>query len=312
MRLTPFAVAHLGMLLWAVLVGASFFAAAQVNQTVDPVLLTGLRLLLSALIFLPLVLRQQGCRLSLASAAAHCLLGLLLAAYFGALFEALRYTSAVTTGTLFTLVPLLTLGAEALLLQGHGGKGRLPAMVIAALGALLLLLKDGVVGHTTAGAWPSSYAVWVFSGGCLAMALYSPLSQRLKSTVLKDRTPVSMTFWNLLFGSGFLFALCLGSGGWRSAAQLSTTDLLWLGYLALFATLATFWLLHRAIGVIAPSTVISYVYLSTLFLTLYHWLGGQQQPETTQWVGALMVALGMGALIRESRRASATRPSTKR
>lgn len=308
MKPSGFATAHLGMLLWAVLIAVSFFAAAQVNQAIDPVLLTGLRLLLSALMFLPLVLLQRGCSLSLASAAAHGLLGLLLATYFGALFEALRYTSAVTTGTLFTLVPLLTLGAETLLLPGNTWKGRLPAMTVAALGALLLVLKGNVAGHELS---TSLYAVWVFTAGCMAMALYSPLSQRFKSTVLKERTPVSMTFWNMLFGAGFLFALCLGSGGWRSAVRLSITDLLWLGYLALFATLATFWLLHRAIGVIAPSMVISYVYLSTLFLTLYHWLAGQQQPETAQLAGALMIALGMGALIRESRRTTALRDMSR-
>ncbi|RBH32946.1 EamA family transporter, partial [Pseudomonas sp. MWU13-2860] len=43
-----FTQAHLGMLLWAALIAASFFAAAQVNQAIDPVLLTALRLLVTA------------------------------------------------------------------------------------------------------------------------------------------------------------------------------------------------------------------------------------------------------------------------
>lgn len=115
-----------------------------------------------------------------------------------------------------------------------------------------------------------------------------------------------MTFWNMLFGALFLFATSLASGGWRSGVLLSGNDLLWLLYLALFATLATFWLLHRAIGVIAPSTVISYIYLSTLCLTLFHWLWLGQPPRPGELLGALLVALGMFGLVRSSRPSTAT------
>jgi drug/metabolite transporter (DMT)-like permease len=296
MKPANFAHAHLGMLLWAVLIAASFFAAAQVNPAIDPVLLTGLRLLFSALLFAPLLWLQGAPAMTLAALRGHALLGLLLALYFGSLFEALRYTSAVNTGTLFTLVPLLTLCFEGFLLPGTQQKHRLLPMLMAAGGALLLILKgDGPE------ALPAPYPIFVYGIGCLAMALYSPLSQRLKAGSLGGRSPVAMTFWNMLFGALFLFAFCLASGGWRSGALLSAHDLLWLGYLALFATLATFWLLHRAIGVIAPATVISYIYLSTLLLTLFHWLWLGQSPRPLELAGAGLVALGMLALVLGSR-----------
>ncbi|WP_347904608.1 DMT family transporter [Pseudomonas purpurea] len=297
MKHAGFATAHGGMLLWALLIAASFFAAAQVSQAIDPVLLTGLRLLFSALVFLPMLLLKGTTPMTARGLFGHALLGLLLAVYFGSLFEALRYTSAVNTGTLFTLVPLMTLLFEAVLIPESRSKSRLLPMLVAASGALLLILKGG--GH---GEWPSLYAVAVYGSGCLSMALYSPLSQRLKQHSLKGRGPVAMTFWNMLFGALFLFGYCLFSGGWRTGALLSTTDVLWLVYLALFATLATFWLLHRAIGVIAPSTVISYIYLSTLFVTLFHWFTLRQSPQPQEIAGALLVGLGMLALVVSSRR----------
>lgn len=298
MKQISFASANAGMLLWAALVAASFFAAAEVSQAIDPILLTGLRLLFSALAFLPMLLLNGGTAITAKGLVSHAWLGLLLAVYFGSLFEALRYTSAVNTGTLFTLVPLMTLCFEAFLIPGNRSKSRLLPMLIAAAGALLLILKGTGLGEV-----PSLYAVSVFGVGCLAMALYSPLSQRFKVNSLKGRGPVVMTFWNMLFGSLFLFAFSLVNGGWRSGALLSVHDLLWLVYLALFATLATFWLLHRAIGVIAPSTVISYVYLSTLFITLFHWFWLAQQPLMLEVAGALLVAIGMLALVMSSRRA---------
>ena len=297
MKHTGFAAAHAGMLLWAVLIAASFSAAAQVSQAIDPILLTGLRLLFCALAFLPLLLFKGDSVMTARGLFGHCVLGLLLAVYFGSLFEALRYTSAVNTGTMFTLVPLLTLGFEAMLMPDSNLKQRLWPMLIAASGAALLVMKG-----TGPGELPSPYALSVYGVGCLAMALYSPLSQRLKTRSLKGRGPVAMTFWNMLFGALFLLTFCGFSGGWRSTSLLTTTDVYWLMYLALFATLATFWLLHRAIGVIAPSSVIAYIYLSTLFITLFHWLWGRQSPLPLETLGAVMVGAGMLALLRSSRR----------
>ncbi|MEO8640229.1 DMT family transporter [Pseudomonas sp.] len=298
MKHTGFAAAHVGMLLWALLIAASFSAAAQVSQAIDPILLTGLRLLFCALVFLPLLLLKGDTAMTARGLFGHAALGLLLAVYFGSLFEALRYTSAVNTGTMFTLVPLLTLLFEAVLMPDSNLKQRVLPMLIAAAGAVLLVLKG--VGP---GELPSPYAVAVYGVGCLAMALYSPLSQRLKASSLKDRGPVGMTFWNMLFGALFLLAFCGFSGGWRSASLLTVSDFWWLIYLAVFATLATFWLLHRAIGVIAPSSVISYIYLSTLFLTLFHWFWLRQSPLPLEIIGALLVGVGMWALLVSSRRA---------
>jgi drug/metabolite transporter (DMT)-like permease len=293
-----FAAAHWGMLIWAMLIASSFFAAAQVSHSIDPILLTGLRLLFSALMFLPLLLLNNTSPVSTKGLLAHAVLGLLLATYFGSLFEALRYTSAVNTATLYTLVPLMTLFFEVFLLPSPSLKARLLPMLVAAVGAVLLTLKGSTPGQV-----PGLYPVLVFGAGCLAMALYSPLSQRFKAGVLKGRDPVAMTFWNMLFGSLFLLLFCLFSGGWRSGLHLSAPDIGWLVYLALFGTLATFWLLHRAIGVIAPSTVISYVYLNTLFVTLLHWFWLRQQPMMVEIIGAALVGVGMLALVISSRNA---------
>jgi drug/metabolite transporter (DMT)-like permease len=285
------------MLLWALLIAASFSAAAQVSQAIDPILLTGLRLLFCALVFLPLLLFKGDTAMTARGLFGHAVLGLLLAVYFGSLFEALRYTSAVNTGTMFTLVPLLTLLFETVLMPDSHLKQRVLPMLIAAAGAVLLVLKGAGPGEL-----PSLYAVSVYGVGCLAMALYSPLSQRLKTRSLKGRGPVGMTFWNMLFGALFLLTFCGFSGGWRSASLLTVSDFWWLIYLAVFATLATFWLLHRAIGVIAPSSVISYIYLSTLFLTLFHWFWLRQSPLSLEIIGALLVGVGMWALLMSSRR----------
>ncbi|MCV4284076.1 DMT family transporter [Pseudomonas capsici] len=295
MKDAGFSTAHGGMILWAMLIASSFFAAAYVNQAVDPVLLTGLRLLFSALLFLPLLMMQGNLSMSPGRLRSHVVLGLLLATYFGSLFEALRYTSAVHTAMLYTLVPLLTLFFEVTLMPGAVLKGRVAPMLTAAVGAVLLIFT-----RSESEAGPSLYSLLVYGVGCLAMALYSPLSQRYKRNVLRDTTPVGMTFWNMLFGALFLLLVAVLSGGWRTGTHLMAMDIFWLFYLALFGTLGTFWLLHRSIGVIGPSTVVSYVYLSTLFVAVSHWIWGGQQPEVPDLVGAVLVMAGMIAMVVKS------------
>lgn len=176
MKNVGFAAAHWGMLIWAILIAASFFAAAQVSQSIDPILLTGLRLLFSALMFLPLLLLKNTSPVSGKGLLAHAVLGLLLATYFGSLFEALRYTSAVNTATLYTLVPLMTLLFEVFLLPNPSLKTRLLPMSTAAIGAVLLTLKGSAPGQL-----PALYPVLVFGAGCLAMALYSPSANGSRS-----------------------------------------------------------------------------------------------------------------------------------
>jgi len=104
MKQVGFAEAHWGMLIWAMLISSSFFAAAEVSQSIDPILLTGLRLLFSALMFLPLLLLKNTSPISARGLLAHAVLGLLLATYFGSLFETLtpyhrcQYRDAVHAG----------------------------------------------------------------------------------------------------------------------------------------------------------------------------------------------------------------------
>ncbi|UTW08181.1 DMT family transporter [Pseudomonas benzenivorans] len=289
--------AHSGMALWAVLITSSFYAAAEVTGSVDPIFLTALRLAFSAVLFLPLVFLRGEASLSRSHLAGHAWLGLLLAVYFASLFEALRHTSVVTTALLFTLVPLMTLGIELRLIPSANSRGRIMPMLMGASGAALLII--GRAGHVVVS---EPYPILVYAAGCLAMAVYSPLSQWLKKDSLRQRSPVGMTFWNMLFGAVFLLGYTFYDGGWRTAALLDVADIGWLFYLALFATLGTFWLLHRATASIAPATVISYIYLSTLITTACHWFWFKQTPVILEITGALMVGFGMFALFQVGKR----------
>ncbi|MHC5352338.1 EamA family transporter [Metapseudomonas furukawaii] len=283
--------AHASMLLWAFLVALSFFAAAEVNPALDALPLTALRLLLSGCLFLPFLLLRRPALPGARALLAHAVLGALLAMYFGGLFEALKHTRALDTALLYVSVPLLTLGAERLLLD-RPVLQRLWPTLVAALGALALLGLENA--HFDA------YAYGVYGLGCLAMAGYGPLSQRLKPWLGHERSAASLASGNLLAGGVLLALACTLGQRWEGLQGLSSRDLGWLLYLALTATLATFWLLHRAIHWLPPATVIAYSYVSGLFALLLQSAWLQQMPAPLAWLGTGLIALGIAWLARLS------------
>lgn len=290
------------MVVWATLIATSFFAAAEVSPTLDPVFLTVLRLALSSLLFLPMVWVRREVPKGLGGLVGHAFLGFLLAIYFASLFEALRYTSAVITALMYALVPLATLCFELVLVRRSAVFRAVP-MAIAALGAIVLI-GNGADANTSALAYP----LVVFGVGCLAMAVYSPLSQRLNASSLRGCSAAAMTFWNMAFGAGFLACYSLVTGGWRSAASLGWGDIGWIVYLAVFATLGTFYILHRAIEVLTPAMVTSYIYLSTVMSTAAHWIWLHQYPGVLDLIGVAMVLAAMMVLIGMSRRTTPAVP----
>ncbi|MEE3214090.1 MAG: EamA family transporter, partial [Pseudomonadota bacterium] len=99
--------AHLGMVLWALLVGLSFPAVGLLSQGLPPLALTSLRFVIAAAAVLPLVWRAPGLCPSRPGLLLYGLMGLCLAGFFGAMFWVAHLTSALSMATLFVSVPLL-------------------------------------------------------------------------------------------------------------------------------------------------------------------------------------------------------------
>jgi drug/metabolite transporter (DMT)-like permease len=78
-----------------------------------------------------------------------------------------------------------------------------------------------------------------------------------------------------------------------SLRLLQAADLAWLAFLALFGTLATFWLQHHAARHIAPASLLAYSYLSTLCALLIQAGLNRQLPSTDSWIGAAAILLGL-------------------
>ncbi|WP_230086321.1 DMT family transporter [Halomonas sp. 328] len=290
--------AHLGMLLWALLVGLSFPVVGLLAE-LPPLLLTALRFLVACVALGWLVRGEVAFLPRGRQWWLYGLLGACLAGFFGAMFWAAHHATALAMATLFVSVPLLAyliglpFGVERL--------GRwLPAtLALGALGALGLALAEAR-GEASGLAFGRGEAVFFL--GCVASACYPVLSKWGLSRGWLPESAALRTFWSLACG-----ALLVGVAGLLLESPVRLAGLAWrdallIVYLGLGSSALTFWLLQRATAVLSPAGVTAYGYLVPFVSMLLLFV---QSPSRIDWAwlpGSLLVLLAMGLLFRQGRR----------
>jgi drug/metabolite transporter (DMT)-like permease len=287
--------AHLGMFLWALIVGSSFPAVGLMSEGLPPLLLTGIRFAIAALAIFPLVWRMSDRWPSLKGLMLYVFMGLSLAGFFGTMFWAAHRTSALSMATLYVSVPLLAyylgrvFGVESRALQLLG------ILIFGALGALGLAWAEasGQPGELQIGIAEAAFFI-----GCLASAAYPVLSKWGLNQGWLSPSAALRTFWSLLIGGVLVGVLGLI---WEDQGQLNKMDFsdgLVLAYLGVFSSGMTFLLTQRATAVLTPSAVTAYSYLVPFISMLLLFI---DQPQRIGWhwlPGSLMVILAITALLR--------------
>lgn len=286
---------HLGMLVWALIVGLSFPVVGLMSEGLPPLLLTALRFAIAAVALWLLVRREPDRWPSLRGLALYALMGLCLAGFFGAMFWAAHRVTALSMSALFVSIPLLAycLG-RGLGVEPRAGR-LLGILVIGAVGALGLAWAE-TGAHVDKLQFGIGEAVFFL--GCLATALYPVLSKwGLEQGWLSHRAALR-TFWSLVIGGVLIGLAGLIWEAPRALATMTLSDALLLAYLGVFSSGVTFWLLQRATSDLTPGAVTAYSYLvpSVSMLLLFI-----EQPQHIGWQwlpGSLLVVLAITLLLR--------------
>ena len=287
--------AHLGMLVWALIVGLSFPVVGMMSEGLPPLLLTAIRFSIAALALLPLVWRSSNRWPSLPGLALYALMGLSLAGFFGTMFWAAHRTSALSMATLYVSVPLL-----AYFLGRSFGVERRASQLL----GILVLGATGALGLAWAEASEQSselqfgLAEVAFFIGCVASALYPVLSKWGLNQGWLSTSAGLRTFWSLLTGGALVGLLGLIWEDSRLLISLTTTDVLVLLYLGVFSSGMTFWLTQRATAVLTPAAVTAYSYLVP-FVSMLLLFIDQFQRIGWHWLpGSLLVVLAITLLLK--------------
>ncbi|WP_240724874.1 EamA family transporter [Onishia niordana] len=298
--------AHLGLLLWALLVGLSFPAVGLVDNALPPMLLTALRFSVASLALWTLARRAPDRWPEGVAWLLYAAMGLCLAGFFASMFWAASHTTALAMATLFVSVPLLAflLGLAAGL---ERRSWRLPLILsMGALGAIMLAIVEasGRANANAAGSTDLGFGAGeaVFLLGCLASALYPVLSKWGLSRGLLSASAAVRTFWSLLLGGLLIGVLGLVLEPAAALAQMRLRDGLVVLYLGLFSSALTFWLQQRATAVLTPGAVTAYGYLVPFVSMLLLFV---QVPGRIGWgwlPGSVLVLLAMVLLWRDDAR----------
>ena len=274
------------MVVTACLVSTSFPVGAAITGALDPAVLTLSRFLLAAVLFAPFVALRYGLGFSPSLFLRCSLISGCLVIFFYCMFLSLRYTSPLNTSVIFALVPSLS-GLYALLLNKERlGRAHLFALGCGLVGTVWVIFR-GDPGQLLAMQW--NRGDLIFFGGCCAMGLYTPLIRLLH----RGEPMAVMTLWVLV--SGCLWLLLLASGDLAGVAWSQVPFTVWLGiaYLAVFTTIATFFLTQFAVPVLGPTRVMAYSYLYPGLVLLLELALGRGLPPLRVIPGVLVVLAAM-------------------
>ncbi|MGF1620225.1 MAG: DMT family transporter [Rhodomicrobiaceae bacterium] len=292
--------AHLGLLVWALIVGLSFPAVGQITEGLPPLLLTAIRFATAALAIWPLIWREPDRWPTPAALALYAFMGLCLAGFFGAMFWAAHHTTALSMATLYVSVPLLAYCLGRAFSVEARATQLLAILALGAVGALGLVWAESAGGGSALNLGMGEAAFFL---GCIASALYPVLSKWGLAQGLLSENAGLRTFWSLVAGSVLIAMLGLTFESVETLAAMTVSDALLVAYLGIFSSGVTFWLMQRATSVLTPGSVTAYSYLAPFVSMLLLFIA---EPDRIAWrwlPGSLLVLLAITLLLlRDARR----------
>ena len=194
-------VAHFAMLLYALFIAGSFSFGSLAAPHISPPAINAIRFFAATLLMGGILFVRNGGRLTVPPALWRFLvLGALMGIYFILMFFALRITDPVSTGAVFTLIPLMT-AISGYFILGQKTKTLVwTSLVISAFGALWVIFHADIWRLLS---FRIGRGELLFFVGCACQAIYAPLVRLLN----RGEHVLEFTVWTLagctLFVSAF-------------------------------------------------------------------------------------------------------------
>lgn len=279
--------AHLAMLAFAALIAGSFSFGGIAARAMDTGVLTFVRYVLASLVMaifafgilrLPFHWPKAFWR--------FLILGSIISVYMLTMFKALEFTSPVSTGAVFTLMPLMSAGF-ALLINGQKTRSTvLVSLVIAAAGAIWVIFRGDVNAIL---AFDVGRGEMIYFVGVIAHAIYVPLIR----TFDRGEHPVIFGFWVNAVAMVVLFFWAIPRFAYVDFATVGLDVWAAILYLAVVTTAITFMLLQFASMRLPAPKVLAYGYLTPSFIILLEGVMGHGWVSMPVVAGAIVTACGL-------------------
>ncbi len=291
-RLTEGQRGHLAMLVFSALIAGSFSLGVQIANDVEPGALTAVRFVLAAAVVFALCL-VRGLRFRGAWQAPwrYLVLGALFAGYFVLMFEGLKTAPPVSAAAVFTLTPAMAGVFGYFLIRQITTPRTALAIVIGAFGAVWVIFRADLAALL---AFDIGRGEAIYFVGCIAHAAYAPLVPKLNRG-----EPAPVFTLGMILGA-LLILLVYGWGEIRATdwAALSVFTWLVIGYLAVFASAATFVLLQYAALRLPAAKVMAYTYLTPVWVIAWEIAQGHGVPPLLTLGGIVLIVVALLLLLK--------------
>jgi drug/metabolite transporter (DMT)-like permease len=255
--------AHLLVLLATFLVAGSFIASAKLSGVIDSISLTLFRFFVASLFLSPIIFLNKKYRDKVLSAMPRAMvISLFYSLYFIGLFKALETTTALNTGTLFTLVPLLTAILCIFFLKQKLSLKQLFIYLVGIVGTCIVVFKADINLFLN---FSLNQGDIIFLFAIVAMALYSIT---LKLLHKKDDELLVLVFCTLIGGCLWMFLTLQILDIPLEWGKIEGDLVFYMLYLIIGATLFTLYLYQQGSIAIGPKKLMAYVYLNPVAIAL--------------------------------------------
>ena len=275
---------HLAMLGFSALVAGSFSLGAIVANDIAPQAITAARFVFATIVMGMVAALQRDLKPEYLSRPwRYFVLGGLFTFYFVLMFEGLKTANPVSAAAVFTLMPLMSAVFGWWLLRQVTTSRMALALGIAACGALWVIFRGDVAAML---AFDIGRGEMIYFFGCIAHALYTPMVRKLN----RGEGAAVFTFGMLVAGS--LILVVVGFDDIRATDWTALPAMVWItiGYLTLFSTSSSFFLLQYATLRLPSAKVMAYSYLTPAWVMLWEIGFGSVLPPAP-------VLLGIGATV---------------
>lgn len=279
---------HLAMILFTALVSGSYSFGGLAAPHIAPGAVNAMRFAVGIGFMAAAVTLLYRGRIPAPSASwRYLLLGGLMAVFFITMFMALGLTDPVSTGAVFTLMPLMSAVFGYFFLRQIPRPVVVVSLIVAALGSIWVIFGGDLDAIRK---FDIGRGELIFLVGVVCHALYSPLVKKLND----GREPLAVFTLYTMIGTG----LCVTLYGAREIIETDWASLppvVWLAiaYLAIFTSAGTTYLVQYGAMRLPAAKVMAYTYLSPCFIIVYEGLLGHGWPSLAVLAGVVVIVLGL-------------------
>lgn len=287
---SPRALAHLGMLLFAAFIAGSFTSGALAVPYLAPAPLNAVRFILAALLMGAFAFGIARQTFALPKAPWRFgITGFLTAIYFVTMFIALTMTLPVATSAVYTLVPIMTAVTAYFLVGQRAGPAVLLSLLLAGIGAIWVIFRGDLDALLR---FDVGLGELIYFVGCVAYAVYTPLLRKFQ----RGESALVLSFWTL--SATALWITAYGLPEILAVDWLQLPAVVWwvLLYLAVAPTAICFFLIQFASRHLPAAKVIAYGYLTPAFVIVFEGVAGHGWTTLSVVIGAGVTVLGLVVL----------------